>query len=432
MAVKAPAAPVVTALACAGCGAPLQIRAPGRSVLVACAACGAVLDAQSAEHRLIARLEGRRAVTPRIPLGSQGTLKGERWEVIGYLTRATQVDGASYTWFEHLLLGTGGDLRWLVEYAGHWTLTKPASAAPSTRRHGEVDYLGERYRHFQTVTAEVTGVVGEFPWAVRTGDAALVEDYVNSPLILSHEQTKDESTWSIGEYLDGDAVWKAFGLTGRPPERTGVGAAQPSPYRPHSRTMLLVLVAFLGAALLVHLAFLALSQQRLVLDAAWSYDPQAPSTASAESEPFVLSGRASNLVVEISTTLSQNWAYFTLTLVDADTGSARTFGREVQYYSGHDSDGSWTEGAPWDRAWLPSVPAGRYVLVVEPESPRPVRYRVRLTRDVPRPLWLWLTLALLVAPPLFFWWRQWRFEQRRWEDSDHPRSGAGGAGEDDE
>jgi uncharacterized Zn finger protein len=47
MAVKAPAAPVVTALACAGCGAPLQIRAPGRSVLVACAACGAVLDARS-------------------------------------------------------------------------------------------------------------------------------------------------------------------------------------------------------------------------------------------------------------------------------------------------------------------------------------------------------------------------------------------------
>ena len=137
-------------------------------------------------------------------------------------------------------------------------------------------------------------------------------------------------------------------------------------------------------------------------------------------------------MVEISTTLSQNWAYFTLALVDEDSGVARTFGREVQYYAGRDSDGSWTEGAPWDRAWLPSVPAGRYVLVVEPESPRPVNYRVRITRDVPRPLWLWLAVAALGVPPVFFWWRQWRFEQRRWEDSDHPRSGSGSGSDDHE
>ena len=36
-------------------------------------------------------------------------------------------------------------------------------------------------------------------------------------------------------------------------------------------------------------------------------------------EPFVLDGRTSNVVAEISTTLSQSWAYFTLTLVDEET-----------------------------------------------------------------------------------------------------------------
>jgi hypothetical protein len=169
-----------------------------------------------------------------------------------------------------------------------------------------------------------------------------------------------------------------------------------------------------------------------VLDAAWQYHHQAPTTTSVESAPFTVMGRSSNLMVEISSTLSQNWAYFTLTLVNEETGAARTFGREVQYYFGRDSDGSWTEGAPWDRAWLPSVPAGRYVLVVDPESPRPVSYRVRLTRDVPRPLWLWLAVGGLAVPPLVFWWRQWRFEQRRWEESDHPRSGSGSSSDDDD
>jgi uncharacterized protein DUF4178 len=427
-----PPTPAVATLACAGCGAPLSIRAPGRSVVVACGVCGAVLDARSADHQVIARYEARRAGAPLIPLGARSTLEGETWEVIGSLARRTKASGVSSTWFEHLLHNPAGGLRWLVEYNGHWTLSRAASAVASGSGGLDVEYLGERYRIFQSGRAEVSYVVGEFTWQVRVGDEAHVEDYVNPPRMLSHETTGDESTWSIGEYVDGDTVWRAFGLPGAPPERIGVGAAQPSPYRPHSRTMLLLLASFVAAAVLIHLVYLVTAQQALVLDAAWEYQPQAPATASVESEPFTLAGRSSNLMVEISSTLSQNWAYFTLTLVDEGTGTARTFGREVQYYFGRDSDGSWTEGAPWDRAWLPAVPAGRYVLVVEPESPRPVSYRVRLTRDVPRPLWLWVAVGLLVVPPLVFWWRQWRFEQRRWEESDHPRSGSGdGAGDDD-
>jgi Domain of unknown function (DUF4178) len=426
------APPAVTALTCTGCGAALALRAPGRSLVIACGACGAQLDAQDPTYKIIERYEAKQTATPRIPLGTRGTLKGEPWEVIGYLVRRTTISGETYTWFEHLLHSPAGGFRWLVEYGGHWTLTKKASSIPSRPSGFQVEYLGERYHHFQTATAEIAHVVGELPWRARVGDKAAVEDFVKPPLILSHETSQDESSWSIGEYVESDAVWKAFALPGAPPERVGVGAAQPSPYAPRSKTMLFLLGGFVGAALLVHLLFLLLAQQRVVLDAAWEYHPGQPATASVETEPFTLSGRASNLMVEISSTLSQSWAYFTLTLVDEASGAARTFGREVQYYFGRDSDGAWTEGAPWDRAWLPSVPAGRYVLLVEPESPRPVAYRVRLTRDVPRPLWLWLAVGVLVVPPLIFWWRQWRFEQRRWEESDHPMTRSGGSSDDDE
>jgi Domain of unknown function (DUF4178) len=201
------AAPAIASLACTGCGAPLEIRAPGRSVVVACGACGALLDAQSADHRVIARYEeARRGIVPRIPLGARGTLKGERWEVIGYLARSATIAGVAYTWCEYLLHGPTGDIRWLTEYGGHWTLTRAASATPSARGELEVEYLGERYRHFQTARAEVTHVVGEFPWQIRTGDSAVVEDYVDPPLILSRERTKGESAWSAGEYVGPDVV----------------------------------------------------------------------------------------------------------------------------------------------------------------------------------------------------------------------------------
>lgn len=417
----APAA--VASLTCPGCGAALSLRAPGRSVSIGCGGCGAVLDAQHPDHQIIARYEAQRTAEPRIALGTRGRLKGEAWEVIGYLVRRTKIEGETYTWFEHLLHNPTAGFRWLVESGGHWTLSKAASAIPSTPGDGLVEYLGERYRHFQTAQAEIAYVVGELPWRAKAGERAAVADYVNPPLILTCEQTAEERTWSIGEHVEPEAVWRGFGLAGPPPEATGVGPAQPSPYRPHSRTMLMLLGVFVGVAVLIHLIFSMVAQQRVVLDEAWEYHPGVPATASVETAPFTLTGRTSNLMVEISTTLSQNWAYFTLALVDEDTGAARTFGREVQYYFGRDSDGAWTEGAPWDRAYLPSVPSGRYVLLVEPEGPRPVNYRVRLIRDVPRPLWFWLAVGLLLLPPLFFWWRQWRFEQRRWEESDHPMTG---------
>jgi hypothetical protein len=425
VALKRPAPPAVASLACRGCGAPLEVRAPGRSHVVACGGCGAVLDAQDPDYRVIAKYEAPRTGVPKIPLGTRGRFKGERWEVIGYLVRSTEIEAITYTWFEYLLYNPPGGFRWLVESNGHWVLAKTAAGTPSIDSENFAAYLGEHYHHFQSARAKVTYVVGEFPWLVRVGDSAVVEDYVKPPLILSSERTHQETTWSAGEYVEGDAVWKAFGLAGAPPERIGVGAAQPSPYKPYSRAMGLLGLSFVAAAVLIQLLFMILAQQKLVLDTAWEYDPRVAATASVQTEPFTLTGRTSNLVVEISSTLRQNWAYFTLTLVDEDTGRARTFGREVAYFFGRDSDGAWSEGAPWDRVWLSSVPAGRYLLLVEPESPRPVNYRVRLTRDVPRALWMWLAMGLLVVPLLIFWWRQWGFEYRRWEESDHPMGGKG-------
>jgi hypothetical protein len=428
---KAPP-PAVASLACRGCGAALEVRAPGRSHMVACPACGAVLDAQDPDYRVIARYEAQTPVKPKIPLGTRGRLKGAPWEVIGYQVRATVIDDLTYSWFEYLLHNPTSGFRWLVESNGHWVLAKAAGGTPTLDSEKFAVYLGEHYHHFQSARARVTHVVGEFPWVVRVGDSSVVEDYVKPPLILSSERTPQETTWSAGEYMEGEAVWKAFGLPGLPPERLGVGAAQPSPYAPRSRTIGVLCLGFLATALLVQVLFLMLAQQKVVLDAAWEYDPRVAATASVESEPFMVGGRTSNLVVEISSTLEQSWAYFTLTLVNEDTGASRTFGREVAYFFGRDSDGSWSEGAPWDRVWLPGVPAGRYLLLVEPESPRAVNYRVRLTRDVPRALWMWLAMGTLSVPPLIFWWRQWRFEYRRWQESDHPMGRGQEGGSDEE
>jgi hypothetical protein len=288
-------------------------------------------------------------------------------------------------------------------------------------------YLNLRFRHFQTAEAEVRYVLGEFPWRVQVGDRAWVSDYVAPPHILSCERTAEETAWSIGEHIDAERLWKTFGLPGDPPARVGVGPVQPSPHAPHIGPVLQLLVGFAAAAVLVHVAFLLLAQQRTVYEGRFLYRPGAPG-AAVVTDTFTLEGRRSNVVIDTRTDVSNAWVFFNFALVDADRGRALDFGREVSYHFGRDSDGAWHEGSPDDRAWLPSVGAGRYYLLIEPEAAggaRPVAYTVRVRRDVPRPLYLWVVLGALAVPPALLGYRQLRFEHQRWQESDHPMFASG-------
>src|SRR5436305_1138227 len=154
-------------------------------------------------------------------------------------------------------------------WARWWTFPRwPCGACASSRagadrapgvptiRGRRATYLAETYAHFSTATAEVAAVVGELPWQARVGERAVVEDWIRPPKILSSERTAEETTWSSGEYVDGAAVWTAFGLPGAPPARLGVGATQPSPYAGRGAVVGQLMLGFIAAAVLIHLVFL--------------------------------------------------------------------------------------------------------------------------------------------------------------------------------
>jgi hypothetical protein len=281
----------------------------------------------------------------------------------------------------------------------------------------------------------VAYVVGEFPWRVKIGETAFVEDYIAPPRILSCEKTRDETTWSVGEYIEGEYLWKAFGLKDSPPAPQGVGVVQPSPFAPHSRNIGRLLGAFLAAVVVIQFLAIAFSQNKLVYEKGFVYQRSQGSPAVV-TEPFQLPGRRSNVQVRIDTNLANNWAYFNLALINEETGVGLNFGREVSFYSGYD-DGQWTEGAKWDQVYLPSVASGRYYLLIEPETDAmQITYTIRVRRDVPRVMYTGLALVILVLPALLFWYRKRRFEYTRWLESDHPmrsfRQALSSGGDDDD
>src|SRR4051812_47704773 len=114
---------------CPGCGAPVQVRALGRSLSVVCSACGSVLDANSPQHEILSRFELQaNRYKPVIPLGSRGTLRGVQLECVGFMIRSDRTD--VYSWEEYLLYNPQQGFRWLVLQNGHCLYVTPLKAPP--------------------------------------------------------------------------------------------------------------------------------------------------------------------------------------------------------------------------------------------------------------------------------------------------------------
>ena len=423
--------PVVKALTCPGCGAAITLRAGPLAQVVVCASCHAVLDARDPNLAILQRFQGKTAIAqPVIPLGTRGTLKGDPWEVIGFQVRSANVDGTDYPWREFVLWNPYKGFRYLTEFDGHWNDVIVTKVAPSEMVSGRQPYVtlhGETFKHFQTATATTRFILGEFPWLVRVGDTAVGRDFVSPPRLLSEEVTPEETTWSLGTYTAPERIWAAFSLPGKPPVPRGVFANQPDDHATRSRELAKLFGVFALVVLVLMLARLALAGRAKVFEHRYAFTPPGSDSSAFVTPVFPIGGYTSNVEVEISSDVSNSWAYFNLALINEQTGRALDFGREVSYYNGTDADGFWSEGNPVDRAYLPAVPAGSYFLRVQPEGPsdsrRTIGYTIRLRRDVPRASYYVLALAVLAVVPAAAMFRMWAFESMRWKESDYASKG---------
>jgi hypothetical protein len=419
-------APAVASLSCPQCGAAIELRTLDLAQSVVCSSCGSILDARDPNLALIQAFEARQKFTPQIPLGTRGTLKGEKWEVVGYMVRSITVDGTSYYWDEYLLFNPYKGFRYLTQYDGHWNDVQVVKVAPTESVSGgrpTVTLHNETFKHFQTATAITEFVLGEFPWQVRVGDSVIARDFVAPPRMLSEEVTPEETTWSLGTYLPGPQVWEAFSLPGKAPRPRGVYANQPDEFKPRAGSMAKRYLLFAAVLILIGLARLVTASRTPVFGTASYFRPGAMADSLAFVTPtFEVKGRTANLEVATEAEVDNGWAFFEYALVNEATGTTYEFGREVSYYHGRDSDGNWSEGSKKDRAVLPSVPPGPYFLRVQPEAQVPtdfLEYKISVRRDVPILTPYLLGLVLLAIPPILMALRAWGMESARWKESDY-------------
>jgi hypothetical protein len=428
-----PSKPQVRALNCPGCGAALIVRSFNNAVTIVCESCHSILDAKDPNLQILQQFKAATGKDhPLIPLGTRGKIRGTDYEAIGFERRTIHVEGVAYSWHEYVLFNPFKGFRYLTEYEGHWndcSMLKGLPEIVSFSSPPKVKHLGETYKHFQTARASTSFVLGEFPWQVRVGESVEVSDYISPPRVLSSEQSGNEVTWSMGEYMLGKDVWKAFRLPGSPPAAVGVYENQPSPMSGEAKSIWLTFAFFLLALVVMMIGFDLAARNEQIFTGYYKFDSNKRGEASFVTDDFEVKGHTSNVELKTTTDLNNRWIYLNYALINEATGQAFDFGRDVSYYHGYDSDGSWSEGSANDTVAVPSVPAGRYYLRVEPEGDGgngTTYYTITIKRDVPQYSFYAIALGALLLPAIVLSWRTLSFEHLRWAESDHPMISSGG------
>ena len=412
---------------CPSCAAPMQTRT--REILaVGCVSCGAVVDTADQNHKLLSKALGTRdeKFTPRLALGSKGTLEGKPVEVIGFLVKESRVDGIAYDWREYLLAGENGTYRWLTEYDGHWNIADVLSNPPATSgamELADVQFAGERFRHFSsTPAAEVIQVAGEFTWRVRRGETCRVADYVAPPLLLSREATDNDLNWSLATYVAPEVIGDAFKLPGRMIAPVGIYANQPNPWAETNRRVWHLFWKLVLVALALQAFFYFVSSGKVLLRQDFTFSPQMAEETVVTRE-FEVRDRPRKITVRNATSLDNNWIGLDLMLVNKATGQAWPAARELAYYYGRDGGESWSEGNSSDEVVFLNIPPGTYYLTLDPdiapEKPVPVRDVVEVVAGGAGWSNFAMVMVFLAFFPIFTRLRHAAFEARRWAESDH-------------
>jgi hypothetical protein len=411
------AAPDPKSFNCPTCGAPIRLRALGASVMVACASCGTQIDVSKPEIQVIKKFTIALGAF-QLALGARGPLRGQTYEIIGAMIRS--IDG--FRWTEYLLFNPYVGFRWLVEDSGHWSLAETIKDVSAIKPSGYgLAYRGADFRKYAAGDAVVEAVVGEFYWRVKVGDRASTVDYVAPPWMLSREKTGAEVIWSHLEYLEPEEVGNAFKADVRTPDSDDVAPHQPDPATQTLTVLKRWIVGALGLAVAVQVATVLVARSQSM--PIGRYVPAAGRGQESVFGPIHLEARRSLNELTATGALDNSWVDLDYALVNKATGESTEFGSGFEFYSGADSDGSWSEGSTRATALVTSLPAGDYDVVVDSASgdksgqvlQQPITLTLR--HDVVPWRNFWLAVAAIVLYPGWLAYRGLVFERNRWSAS---------------
>jgi hypothetical protein len=118
-----------------------------------------------------------------------------------------------------------------------------------------------------------------------------------------------------------------------------------------------------------------------------------------------------------------SWFYVAGELVNDTDGTTFPFEKSVEFYSGTDSDGYWSEGSDSAELSISSVPPGKYYLNIDTESgdflqTADQQFTISVGQGYPIYDNYWWTLFALCVMPIYTFAAMSSVESARWSNSD--------------
>src|SRR5690606_5424204 len=220
-------------------------------------------------------------------------------------------------------------------------------------------------------------------------------------MMLSQEMTAEEWNWSVGIYMTNAEIEKAFGISGLP-KPWSVAPNQPFTgsfyYTWGALPLLGLFVVAVFMLPFTGISSTVLSQQINLPPLKAAAQPQ-----TMFSESFELKSNR-NVRIAASAPVSNSWADLDVDLINDQSQEIESVNIPIEYYTGVDSDGSWSEGGQSQDATISSLAAGKYTLRVEGtwqnwQQAMPIT--VRVEQGVNRGVNFLCSLLILAIVPVF-------------------------------
>ncbi|MCG7630024.1 DUF4178 domain-containing protein [Epibacterium sp. MM17-32] len=333
----------LVAINCTCCGAGLDVLGGGRVEVHICPYCGSTLNAQD-NYKLLGQHDRKRQTSTPIEIGMRCHLHGVDYTVIGLIEQYERWAGQSALWVDFQLYSPTHGYVWLTLENDHLTLSRrvrtsrmltPAEVerAPAQPR---LKFRGMWFKYYETSTSEAIYVAGEFSYRPQIADRVTTVTVVAARAALHFSRTGQEDEVEISTYVTPAEANDAFGtdLGLRP---SGVHPEQPLRKGPNHDFLRRLWLCGAGLCLLLAL-ILSGGRGSTVLNTTYAVNDLPVEV------PFAVATANQLVEIELSGPVNNSWAYFDMEVTGPEDDPLFGIGRGIEYYTGSDKDGRWSEG----------------------------------------------------------------------------------------
>lgn len=409
------------AIRCAACGKPYEGPRLDSTEMVVCEACGSGLQLDEAETRVVGRNVGD-APYFAFSVGLPIDIEGVRYEVMGRLYYVEPDEDGEYPSMEYVLYNPDNGYLWLSEDNGHFTISRPYhvrfSVPPIPVPKMGVTVGKETFKIYESGELTLRWVDGALPWTAAVGERTRYTHLINPPDYIDQEITGTELELFRGRYVDHEEMVKAVPEGVKVPSPHGVYSCQPYVPAGWLRGMWRAGLVFLVLNVLLFSYSVIADKGNVVLReqiTAGQYKGE------YLSRPFTVPRDRCILRLTGTAPLQNSWLAMDFAVVNANEEVISEFYGEASYYSGVDSEGSWTEGSRHFKSYFKVPKAGTYRLLVHARGgtgvsggPRNEAVNLTLAANTTISWYFVMPILLSLLVTCLEPTRKWLFDQRRW------------------